>query len=54
MGEVLRRYRDPVAGAAEFSRPTVKPVRILGEDLALYGDKSGNYGYPSRSSTGTA
>ena len=44
MGELLRRYWHPVAGAAEFSRQTVKAVRILGEDLALYRDKSGNYG----------
>jgi phenylpropionate dioxygenase-like ring-hydroxylating dioxygenase large terminal subunit len=39
MGELLRRYWHPIAGAAEFEHQTVKPVRILGEDLALYRDK---------------
>jgi 5,5'-dehydrodivanillate O-demethylase len=34
MGELLRRYWHPVAGAAEFSRQSVKAVRVLGEDLA--------------------
>ena len=29
MGELLRRYWHPVAGAAEFSRQTVKAVRIF-------------------------
>ena len=48
MGELLRRYWHPVAGAAEFSRQAVKAVRILGEDLALYRDKSGNYGLVDR------
>jgi 5,5'-dehydrodivanillate O-demethylase len=48
MGELLRRYWHPVAGAAEFSQQTVKAVRILGEDLALYRDKSGNYGLVDR------
>jgi hypothetical protein len=42
MGDLMRRYWHPIAGAAEFQpRPgiearTVKPVRILGEDLTLY------------------
>jgi 5,5'-dehydrodivanillate O-demethylase len=30
MGELLRRYWHPVAGAAEFSQRAVKAVRILG------------------------
>ncbi len=33
-----------VAGAAEFGRQAAKPVRMLGEDLVLYRDKSGTYG----------
>jgi nitrite reductase/ring-hydroxylating ferredoxin subunit len=48
MGELLRRYWHPVAGAAEFSRQSVKAVRVLGEDLALYRDKGGNYGLVDR------
>jgi phenylpropionate dioxygenase-like ring-hydroxylating dioxygenase large terminal subunit len=39
-GELLRRYWHPIAGAGEFAQRTVKPVRILGEDLTLYRDKS--------------
>ena len=48
MGELLRRYWHPVAGAAEFGRQAVRAVRVLGEDLALYRDKSGNYGLVDR------
>ena len=44
MGELLRRYWHPIAGAAEFTDQAVKPVRIFGEDLALFRDRSGNYG----------
>ncbi len=44
-GELLRRYWHPVAIAAELTdaQPT-KFVRILGEDLVLFKDKSGNVG----------
>ncbi|HZT06321.1 MAG TPA: Rieske 2Fe-2S domain-containing protein [Chloroflexota bacterium] len=44
-GELLRRYWHPVAIARELTddRPT-KFVRILGEDLVLFKDKSGNVG----------
>ena len=48
MGELLRRYWHPVAGAAEFARQSVQAVRVLGEDLTLYRDKSGNYGLVDR------
>jgi 5,5'-dehydrodivanillate O-demethylase len=66
MGDLMRRYWHPIAGAAEFQpcpgggahgaggrahgaeARTVKPVRILGEDLTLYRDKSGNYGLLDR------
>jgi len=51
MGELLRRYWHPVAGAAEFvpsGGKTVKPVRILGEDLTLYRDSGGDYGLVDR------
>jgi 5,5'-dehydrodivanillate O-demethylase len=45
MGELLRRYWHPVAVAAELTdeNPT-RFVRILGEDLVLFRDKSGNAG----------
>src|SRR3954470_16860081 len=44
-GELLRRYWHPVAVARELTdeEPT-KFVRILGEDLVLFKDKSGNVG----------
>jgi 5,5'-dehydrodivanillate O-demethylase len=44
-GELFRRYWLPIAVAQELSdgRPT-KYVRILGEDLILFKDKSGNVG----------
>ena len=44
-GELLRRYWHPVAVAQELTdeQPT-KFVRILGEDLVLFKDKSGNVG----------
>ena len=48
MGELLRRYWHPVAGAAEFREQDVKPVRLFGEDLALFRDRSGNYGLVDR------
>ncbi|HEY3688104.1 MAG TPA: aromatic ring-hydroxylating dioxygenase subunit alpha [Streptosporangiaceae bacterium] len=48
MGELLRRYWHPIAGAAEFGALTVKPVRIMGEDLTLYRDRTGNYGLVDR------
>ena len=41
MGELLRRYWHPVAGAAELDAQPVKAVRVMGEDLVLYRDKSG-------------
>src|SRR5438128_821989 len=45
MGELLRRYWHPVAVARELTdeQPT-RFVRILGEDLVLFKDKSGNVG----------
>ena len=44
-GEVLRRYWHPVAVAKELTdeNPT-KFIRVLGEDLVLFKDKSGNVG----------
>ena len=45
MGELLRRYWQPVAVAQELTdgQPT-KFVRIMGEDLVLFKDKSGGVG----------
>lgn len=48
MGEVMRRHWHPVAGIDELDRHPVKAVRLLGEDLVLYRDLSGNYGLVER------
>jgi len=48
MGEFLRRYWHPIAALSEFESPGAKPVRLLGEDLVLYRDRSGTYGLIDR------
>ena len=48
MGELLRRYWWPIAGASEFAEPGTKPVRLLGEDLVLYKDLGGRFGLLDR------
>ena len=44
MGNLLRRYWFPIAGAAQLDVDPVKKVRLLGEDLVLYRDQSGTLG----------
>jgi 5,5'-dehydrodivanillate O-demethylase len=44
MGNLLRRYWQPVAGAEEMQSRWTKRVRLLGEDLVLYKDRSGRFG----------
>ena len=41
MGELLRRYWMPIAAVAEMDETPIKPVRLMGEDLVLYKDRSG-------------
>lgn len=48
MGELLRRYWHPVAGASEFDNQATKAIRLFGEDLVMYKDLSGNYGLVDR------
>jgi 5,5'-dehydrodivanillate O-demethylase oxygenase subunit len=48
MGELLRRYWQPVAGASEFASTPIKPLRLMGEDLVLYKDLGGRYGLVDR------
>ena len=43
-GNLLRRYWHPIAPVAELAATPVKRVRLLGEDLVLYRDRSGAYG----------
>jgi len=44
MGTLLRRYWYPIAGVSELKRNPTKRVRLLGEDLVLYQDRSGTIG----------
>jgi 5,5'-dehydrodivanillate O-demethylase len=44
MGELMRRYWQPVAAVAELDDNPIKPLRLMGEDLVMYKDKSGTYG----------
>ena len=48
MGELLRRYWMPIAGASELDARPTKPVRLLCEDLVLFKDKGGRYGLVDR------
>ncbi|MGA8951528.1 MAG: Rieske 2Fe-2S domain-containing protein, partial [Xanthobacteraceae bacterium] len=48
MGELLRRYWQPIAGASELEVNRIKAVRLLGEDLVLYRDLRGRYGMVDR------
>lgn len=48
MGELLRRYWMPIGAVSEFETLSVRPVRIFGEDLALYKDLSGTFGLVER------
>jgi 5,5'-dehydrodivanillate O-demethylase len=44
MGDLMRRYWQPIASVAELDDNPIKEVRLLGEDLVLYRDKGGAYG----------
>ena len=48
MGELMRRYWHPVAAAGELDDRPTKAVKILGEELVLYRDKSGTLGLIER------
>jgi 5,5'-dehydrodivanillate O-demethylase len=48
MGELLRRYWQPIAGASELDSNPIKTVRLMGEDLVLYRDRGGRYGLIDR------
>lgn len=44
MGALLRRYWHPVATLSQFNNRHTHKVRLLGEDLVLYRDRSGTFG----------
>ena len=44
MGALLRRYWHPIAASEEMRAAWTKRVRLLGEDLVLFRDRSGRFG----------
>ncbi|MHB9880392.1 Rieske 2Fe-2S domain-containing protein [Pacificimonas sp. ICDLI1SI03] len=48
MGALLRRYWMPIAAETELKEKPVKRVRLMGEDLVLYRDLSGQLGLTQR------
>ncbi|MCI0859420.1 MAG: Rieske 2Fe-2S domain-containing protein [Chloroflexi bacterium] len=44
MGELMRRYWQPIAAAAELDENPVKQVKLLGESLVLYRNRKGGIG----------
>ncbi|HEY3061642.1 MAG TPA: aromatic ring-hydroxylating dioxygenase subunit alpha [Chloroflexota bacterium] len=48
MGELMRRYWMPFAAVGEMDKQSTRTVRLMGEDLVLYKDLSGNYGLVDR------
>lgn len=44
MGELLRRYWQPIAPVATLLDDPVRRIKILGEELVLYRDRSGRLG----------
>ncbi|MEK7216060.1 MAG: Rieske 2Fe-2S domain-containing protein, partial [Chloroflexota bacterium] len=44
MGELMRRYWHPIAAMSQLDGNPTKAVRLLGEDLVLYKDRSGAIG----------
>ena len=44
MGELMRRYWQPIAAYSELSQNPTKAIRLLGENLVLYKDRSGKLG----------
>src|SRR5258708_39036592 len=48
MGSLLRRYWMPIAAVSEFDTKSIKPIRVLGEDLTLYKDLGGTFGLVDR------
>jgi 5,5'-dehydrodivanillate O-demethylase len=44
VGQLFRRYWHPIAASAMLQEEPVKAIRLLGEDLVLYKDRSGTLG----------
>jgi 5,5'-dehydrodivanillate O-demethylase oxygenase subunit len=48
MGKLMRCYWQPVAATAQLADQPILPLRVLGEDLALYRGDDGEYGLIQR------
>jgi 5,5'-dehydrodivanillate O-demethylase len=48
MGELMRRYWQPIAAVAQLDERPTLAVRLMGEDLVLYRDTQGRYGLLDR------
>ncbi|MPZ57780.1 MAG: Rieske 2Fe-2S domain-containing protein [Rhizobiales bacterium] len=48
MGELLRRYWQPIGGASQLDGNPIKAIRLFGEDLVVYKDLTGRYGLIDR------
>jgi len=48
MGELMRRYWQPIAAVGQLDEHPTRPVRVMGEDLVLYRDAHGRYGLLDR------
>jgi 5,5'-dehydrodivanillate O-demethylase len=44
MGELMRRYWHPIAAVSQMNGKHTKKIKLLGEDLILYKDRSGTFG----------
>src|SRR5205814_3954065 len=44
MGDLMRRYWQPIAASVQLKEEPVRAIRLLGEDLVLYRDESGGLG----------
>jgi len=48
MGELMRRYWQPIAASGELADRPTKQVKLMGEELVLYRDRSGTLGLIDR------
>ncbi len=48
MGRLLRHYWMPIAGESEFEALSTKPIKLLGEELVLFKDRSNQFGLVDR------
>ena len=44
MGDLMRRYWHPIAVSSQFAASGTRPIKLLGESLVLYRDRSGKLG----------